>query len=137
MTVPAHQRGLFLPQKLNTRGQNGWLVWPPLHDSPGSWQGGREPRISAPLCTNTAGVVGHLGGSHKAFIPKKLISGECVSFCIYIGVLVEPCVAKPNPRSTDMFPQNGLFCFGATSLCTSPRLVQPLLWEDLAGSAHT
>lgn len=129
--------GLSLPQKQNTRGQNGGLVWPPLHDSPGSWQGGREPRIRAPPCTNTDGVVGHLGSSHKAFIPKKLISGECVSFSIYIGVLLEPCVAKLNPGSTDMFLQNGLFCFGAASLRTSPRLVQTLLWEDQAGSART
>lgn len=33
-------------------------------------------------CTNTDGVVGHLGSSHKAFIPEKLISGECGSFPI-------------------------------------------------------
>lgn len=98
---------------------------------------GREaesPGSGLPLCTNTDGVVGHLGSSHKAFIPKKLISGECVSFSIDIGVLPEPRVAELNPGSTDMFPRNGLFCFGAASRCTSPRPVQTLLWEDQAGS---
>ena len=128
---------LSLPQKQNTRGQNGGLVWPPQHDSPGSWQGGREARIRAPPCTNTDGVVGHQGSSHEAFIPEKLISGECGSFPIEIGALPEPCVAELNPGSTDMFPQTRLFCFGAASLRTSPRWVQTLLWEDQAGSAHT
>lgn len=100
---------------------------------------GREaenPGSGLPPCTNTDGVVGHLGSSHKAFIPKKLISGECVSFSFYIGVLLQPYVAKMKPGWTDMFPQNRLFCFGAVSQVISPHPGQTLLWEDQAGSTH-
>lgn len=49
VTVPAHLRVSLLPQKQNTRGQNVGLVWPPQPESPGSRQGGREPRIRALL----------------------------------------------------------------------------------------
>lgn len=137
MTVPAHLRGsLYLRSKTpggRVVGFSGHPYTTPRDPGREAESPGSGPSPPSP-CTNTDGVAGHPRSSHKAFIPKKLISGECVSFSIYIGVLGEPCVAKLNPGLPDMFPQSGLFCFGAPSLCTS---VQTLLWEDQAGSAHT
>lgn len=118
MTLPAHLRGFSLPQKQNTQGQNGGLVWPPLQDSPGSWQGGREPRIRAPPAQIQTGSWVISGALTKAFIPKKLISRECVSFPIHRGALSQYSAAKLSPGSTDKFPQHGLFCFAAASLST-------------------
>lgn len=91
----------------------------------------------SPCCTNTDEVVGHLGSSHKAFILQKLISGECDSFFIQIGVLPEPCVAAMNPGLTDLFSQARLFCFDPAPLCTPLCKDQTLLWEDQPGSRHT
>lgn len=43
--------------------------------------------------TNIEEVVGHWKSSRKAFIPEKLISGECVCFSIHTGVLGQHRVA--------------------------------------------
>lgn len=62
---------LFLPRKQNTRGQNGELVWPPQHDSPGSWQGGAEPRIRAPPLHKYSRGRGSSGELTRSFHPRE------------------------------------------------------------------
>lgn len=111
MTLPAHLRGLSLPQKQNTQGQNGGLVWPPLQDSPGSWQGGRESRIRAPPAKIQTGSWVIWGALTKAFIPKKLISRECVSFSVHRGALTQCSAAKLNPGSVDPGVSSTRFVF--------------------------
>lgn len=101
---------------------------------------GREaesPGSGISPCTNTDRVVGHQGSSHEAFILWKLISGECGSFSIEIGVLSEPQVAALNPGLTDLFFQTRLFCLEPASMCTSLCCVQTLLWEDQGGGQDT
>lgn len=132
MTVPAHLRVSLHLQSKTAQGQSGWLLWPRPRDSPGSWRGVGEPgdQCSPLPWTNTAGVAGHPRSSCKAFIPEKLISGECVSFSIYTGVLGQRWVAELKrglPRH-----QRFVVFSAAASLCSSlPRTAAwTPLWED-------
>lgn len=129
--------GAPIPKKAKHPGAEWWACLATPTRLPRILAGRQRAWDQDSPCTNTDRVAGHLGSSRKAFIPKHLISGECVPLPIYIGVLFECCVSEPSPGSTDKLPQNSLFCFGTVSLHTLTRLVQTLLWEDQAGSAHS
>lgn len=122
MTLPAHLRGLSLPQKQNTQGQNGGLVWPPLQDSPGSWQGGREPRIRAPPAQIQRGR-----GSSKEL--SQRLSSQRNSFQGNVSLspsTEEPLLSTLTLDRQTSFPNTVCFV-SLLHLCA-----QTLLWEDQA-----
>lgn len=116
--------GLSLPPKQNSRGAERRASLATPTRLPGILAGSRGARDqgSPPPWTNTDGVAGHPRSSRKAFIPEKLISGECVSFSIYTGVLAERWVAGLKPGSPDM---SALLCFSALRLCAHRCLARP------------
>lgn len=106
---------------------------------------GREsgsPGSGLPLpWTNTDGVAGHPRSSCKAFIPEKLISGECVFFSIYTGVLGECRVVELKHGSSDI---SALLCFRrcvfvlvAASHCCWTPLWEEREWADAHTRKHT